>query len=183
MKELNEWILRCHDWNPGEQSLRESLCTLGNGVFATRGAAEEVPENDYNYPGTYMACGYNRMTSKIAGKEVENEDLVNWPNWLFLSFRHNEGPWFDLEQMEVLEYLQELDLKQGTLLRKMKFRDSEDRITSLISSRVVSMGDLHEAGIQWILIPENWSGSVTIRSGIDGRVTNNGVERYRDLEG
>ncbi len=180
---MNEWTLRYHDWNPGEQSLRESLCTLGNGVFATRGAAEEVPENDYNYPGTYMACGYNRMTSKIADRELENEDLVNWPNWLSLSFRHPDGPWFDLEQTEVMEYLQELDLKQGTLLRKMKFRDSEDRVTSLISTRVVSMGDLHEAGIQWILIPENWSGSVTIRSGIDGRVTNNGVERYRDLEG
>ena len=183
MKEMNNWTLRYTDWNPEEQSLREALCTLGNGVFATRGAAEEVPGNRYNYPGTYLAGGYNRMTSKVAGREIENEDLVNWPNWLFLSFRHQDGSWLDLEQVEVMEYLQELDVKQGTLMRKMKFRDPDDRITSLISTRVVSMGDLHEAGIQWILIPENWSGPITVRSGIDGRVTNNGVERYRDLEG
>jgi trehalose/maltose hydrolase-like predicted phosphorylase len=183
MKELKEWALRYTDWNPEEQPLREALCTLGNGVFATRGAAEEVPENKYNYPGTYLAGGYNRMTSRIAGRKVENEDLVNWPNWLYLTFRHEDGPWFDLEQMEVMDYLQELDVRQGTLLRKMKFRDPQDRITSIISTRLVSMGDPHEAGIQWMLIPENWSGTVTIRSGIDGRVTNNGVERYRDLEG
>ncbi|MFO7932757.1 MAG: glycosyl hydrolase family 65 protein [Bacteroidales bacterium] len=183
MKEMNNWTLRYTDWNPKEQSLREALCTLGNGVFATRGAAEEVPGNRYNYPGTYLAGGYNRMTSKIAGREIENEDLVNWPNWLFLSFRHQGGSWLDLEQVEIMEYLQELDVKQGTLMRKIKFRDPDDQITSLISTRVVSMGDLHEAGIQWILIPENWSGPITIRSGIDGRVTNNGVKRYRDLEG
>ncbi|HER10032.1 MAG TPA: glycoside hydrolase family 65 protein [Bacteroides sp.] len=183
MKETDEWKLRYNDWNPEEQPLREALCTLGNGIIATRGAAEEVTENAYNYPGTYLAGGYNRLTSDIAGKKLENEDLVNWPNWLYLSFRHEDGPWFDLEQLEVIEYMQELDLKQGTLLRKMKFMDRQQRITSLISTRVVSMGDPHEAGIEWILIPENWSGSIIIRSGIDGRVTNHGVERYRALEG
>ena len=113
---MNEWTLLYNEWNPDEQPLREALCTVGNGLFATRGAAEEVPENEYNYPGTYLAGGYNRMVSKIAGKEIENEDLVNWPNWLFLTFRHqDEEAWFDLSKLEVLEYLQELDMKQGVL--------------------------------------------------------------------
>lgn len=180
---MKNWILRYNGWNPGEQSLREALCTLGNGIFATRGAAEEVPENDYNYPGTYLAGGYNRLTSHIAGKDIENEDLVNWPNWLFLSYQHKEEKWFDLNQVEVLEYVQELNLKEGNLQRKMKFRDKQDRITSILSQRVVNMDNPHEAGIEWIVIPENWSGSITLRSGIDGGVSNNGVERYRDLEG
>jgi len=181
---MKEWTLSYDHWNPEEQPLREALCTLGNGLFATRGAAEEVPGNDYNYPGTYLAGGYNRLTSDVAGKKIENEDLVNWPNWLFLTFRHQEDEeWFDLDRLEVLEYLQELDLKQGVLQRKMKFQDEHDRVTSLISRRVFSMSNPHEAAIEWTMIPENWSGQIFIRSGIDGRVTNNGVERYRDLEG
>ncbi|MEA1887532.1 MAG: glycosyl hydrolase family 65 protein [Bacteroidota bacterium] len=179
---MNNWILHYEGWKPEAQALREALCTLGNGIFATRGAAEEVPENKYNYPGTYMAGGYNRATSHIAGKEIENEDLVNWPNWLYLTFKHEDGEWFDLEKVEVIEYLQELNLKEGVLLRKMKFRDSKERITSLISERVVSMSNPHEAGIKWTLLPENWSGTVILRSAIDGRVKNNGVERYSDLE-
>ncbi|MBS0010132.1 MAG: glycoside hydrolase family 65 protein [Bacteroidales bacterium] len=179
---MNNWILRYEGWNPEQQPLRESLCTLGNGVFATRGALEEVPENKYNYPGTYLAGGYNRAKSNIAGKEIENEDLVNWPNWLFLTFKHKDGDWFDLEKVEVIEYLQELNLKEGILLRKMKFRDSKERISSLISERLVSMKNPHEAGIRWTLLPENWSGTICIRSAIDGRIKNNGVARYSDLE-
>ncbi|MGM0666283.1 MAG: glycoside hydrolase family 65 protein [Bacteroidota bacterium] len=179
---MNNWILRFEGWEPSEQAHREALCTLGNGIFATRGAAEEVPENKYNYPGTYLAGAYNRATSKIAGRDIENEDLVNWPNWLYLTFKHQGGSWFDLEDTLVLEYIQELNIKEGSLLRKMKFRDKDDRITSLITHRVVSMNNPHEAAVQWVLIPENWSGSITIRSAIDGRVRNYGVERYRDLE-
>ena len=37
--------------------------------------------------GTYLAGGYNRLQTEIAGRIVENEDLVNLPNWLSLSFR------------------------------------------------------------------------------------------------
>ena len=169
---MNNWILKFEGWKPAEQAHREALCTLGNGIFATRGAAEEVPENKYNYPGTYLACAYNRATSHIAGRDIENEDLVNWPNWLFLTFRHQDGPWFDLEDVEVLEYIQELNIKEGSLLRKMKFKDKKERITSLISHRVVSMSNPHEAAVKWVLIPENWSGNITVRSAIDGRVRN-----------
>ena len=39
-----------------------------------------------HYPGTYLAGGYNRLRTDIGGRTVENEDLVNLPNWLALSF-------------------------------------------------------------------------------------------------
>jgi trehalose/maltose hydrolase-like predicted phosphorylase len=45
------------------------------------------------------------------------------------------------------------------------------------------MGKPHLAAIDYQIIPENWSGPVTIRSGIDGSVTNAGVARYRQLGG
>ena len=35
----------------------------------------------------------------------------------------------------------------------------------------------------WTLTPENWSGRVEVVSALDGRVTNNGVARYGQLEG
>ncbi len=177
----NNWILRYDKWEKDEHPLREALCTLGNGVFATRGAFEEVPENDYNYPGTYLAGGYNRMKSEIKGKVVENEDLVNWPNWLYLTFRINDGKWFSLENGEILEHITSLNLKEGILERKIRFRDEDNNETSILSRRIVSMDDYHIGAIEWTLIPENWSAPVTIRSGIDGDIINNNVERYREL--
>jgi alpha,alpha-trehalase len=33
-----------------------------------------------NYPGTYVAGLYNRLRTPIAGRTLENEDLVNAPN-------------------------------------------------------------------------------------------------------
>ena len=45
------------------------------------------------------------------------------------------------------------------------------------------MADVHHAGIEWTLTPENWAGRVEVVSAIDGRVTNAGVARYEQLEG
>jgi len=180
---MRNWLINYTGWKPEEQPLREAICTLGNGYFATRGAAEESPENEYNYPGTYLAGGYNRLKSEIAGKEIENEDLVNWPNWLFLTFRHKDGEWMNLNKIKIYEYRQVLNLKKGILERKMRFCDSKNRETTLLTRRIVSMHDPHVAGIEWTLKPENWSGEIIISSGIDGSATNNGVARYRDLNG
>lgn len=75
-----EWKIVYEDWNPAAQLLREALCTLENGYFATRGAFEEsIAYETVHYPGTYLAGGYNGLISSVAGKEIENEDLVNRP--------------------------------------------------------------------------------------------------------
>jgi trehalose/maltose hydrolase-like predicted phosphorylase len=180
---MNTWILQYNDWNPEQHPTREALCTLGNGYFATRGAREEESSGEYNYPGTYLAGGYNRAVSKIKGREIENEDLVNWPNWLFLTFRIGESDWLDLHNSDIIEYIVRLDLKEGVLERRLRLRDNKEHETSIISRRIVSMDDPHVAGIEWTIIPENWSGDITVRSGINGDVTNEGVERYRALNG
>ncbi|MGY5850278.1 glycoside hydrolase family 65 protein [Salegentibacter sp. F14] len=171
-----------NDWKPEQQKLREALCTLGNGYMGTRGAAEENSNDQFNYPGTYLAGGYNRAKTNIAGRDIENEDLVNFPNWLCLSFRPQGGEWLDLEKVEIIEYQQVLEMKKGSLERIFKIKDPKGRITSIVSSRLVSMRDLHLAGIQWQITPLNWSGNIEIRSALDGTVVNDNVARYRELE-
>ncbi|GAB3533322.1 glycosyl hydrolase family 65 protein [Pontibacter brevis] len=179
-----------YDWNiiydalvPEEQPLREALCTLGNGYVATRGAFEEAEaDGKRHYPGTYLAGGYNRLTSEVAGRKVENEDLVNWPNWLPLTFRHKAEAWFDVERVEIVSFRQELDVKQGLLERNMRFRDASGRESTLRSRRFVSMANPHVAAVEWELTPQNWTGEIEIKSALNGQVTNSGVARYRDYE-
>jgi trehalose/maltose hydrolase-like predicted phosphorylase len=178
---MSGWKLVYEGWKPGEEPLREALCTLGNGYFATRGAMELVEAGGVHYPGTYLAGGYNRLTTEIAGRVIENEDLVNWPNWLSLTFRPQGGDWFTAESVEMLEYRQEVDLSIGVMERVLRFRDADGRETTLRSRRLVHMADMHMAAIEWTLTPENWSGRIEVRSALDGRVKNAGVARYRNL--
>ena len=67
------------------------LCTLGNGHFATRGAAPESIADGVHYPGTYAAGCYNRLRDEVGGQTVENESAVNLPNWLDLRFAVDDG--------------------------------------------------------------------------------------------
>ncbi|NIR46770.1 MAG: glycoside hydrolase family 65 protein [Gemmatimonadetes bacterium] len=178
---MDGWKLVYEGWEPEKEGLREALCTLGNGYFATRGASPFFRAGGPHYPGTYLAGGYNRLKTEIAGREIENEDLVNWPNWTLLTFRIDDGDWFSFEGVEILEYRQELDLREGLLYWHARFRDESGRETTLRSRRLVHMADMHIAAIELTIIPENWSGRLEIRSALDGQVRNEGVERYRQL--
>lgn len=175
------WVLVYEELDPGKQGLRETLCALGNGVFVTRGAAEESQADGVHYPGTYLAGGYNRLSTEIAGETIVNEDLVNFPNWLPLTFRPARGEWLDLGQVEIRAWRVELDMKRGVLTRQLRFQDRDGRETDVASRRIVHMGQPDLAAIEYVITPLNWSGRVDVRSEIDGSVTNGGVPRYRDL--
>lgn len=181
MSITSTWIFGYEGFDPENESLREALCTLGNGYFATRGAAAESEAGEIHYPGTYLAGGYNRLKTEIAGREIENEDLVNMPNWLPLTFRINDGNWFDLMAFEILSYRQELDMKKGLLQRSIRFQDEKGRTTTMENRRLVHMDNPHIAALETRLIAENWSGQIEVRSALDGRVINAGVERYKAL--
>ena len=178
---MNDWCLRYEGYDPQQIGLRETLCTLGNGYFTTRGAATDAQADAVHYPGSYLAGGYNRLTTEIAGRKLENEDLVNIPNWLPLAIRADDGPWLKPDAVTYLDYRQELALKEGLLRRSLRLQDTEGRITRWEERRFVSMDNPHLAAIELRLTPENWSGRLTVRSALDGSVINAGVPRYRQL--
>ncbi|MFO7813641.1 MAG: glycosyl hydrolase family 65 protein [Pelovirga sp.] len=180
---MNNWTLSYESFEPEQQALREALCTIGNGYFCTRGAAPEASADETHYPGTYLAGGYNRLKTTIADRTIENEDLVNFPNWLPLSFRIEGGAWFDLAGVDILEYHQKFNLKCGLLHRRVRFKDSEERISTLTQRSLVHMSQRHLGALETTLTAENWGGLVEFRTALDGRVKNDNVERYRDLAG
>jgi trehalose/maltose hydrolase-like predicted phosphorylase len=180
---VNEWTLAYEGFDPRTEGERETLCTLGNGYFATRGAAPEVVADGTHYPGTYVGGVYNRLASELAGHVIENESLVNVPNWLPLCFRAEGGEWFDDERADVLEHHLELDMFRGVLSRRTRFQDRTGRVLSVTQRRFVSMSDPHFAALETTLVPENWSGRLEVHSSLDGTVRNCGVARYQELDG
>ena len=179
--EVNEWLWDYHGEDLLAEGQREALCTLGNGYFATRGAAPESVADGVHYPATFVAGVYNRLRAEVAGRTVENESLINAPNWLCFSVRPEGGQWLGDEGNEILSHDQQLDMYRGVLVRRTRWRDREGRISRLTQRRFVSMRDPHLAGLETTVVPENWTGLLEISSALDGRVTNSGVARYLPL--
>ncbi len=175
------WDFTFEGYDPQSEKLRESLCTVGNGYFATRGAAPESKAGQVHYPGTYAAGVYNRLVDDVSGTAIDNESLVNLPNWLALTFRIDGGSWFDIDAVKVLSYRQTLDLRSAVLTREVRFCDDAGRTSSLKQQRFVAMHMPHVGALQTTIVGEDWSGTIEIRSTVDGNVTNSLVERYRDL--
>jgi trehalose/maltose hydrolase-like predicted phosphorylase len=116
-------------FDPGAEGLREALTSTGNGYLCTRGAAEWQDADGVHYPGTYVHGGYNRETTILGGQPVLNEDLVNLPNWLVLMLRIEGEDAIRLTDVALLSYRHELDIRNATLVRQLRFRDGGGRET------------------------------------------------------
>ncbi|MFE1312530.1 glycoside hydrolase family 65 protein [Streptomyces sp. NPDC058755] len=183
---MSDWTWEWTGYDPAAERLRESLCTLGNGYFATRGAVPECRAGLTHYPGTYVAGCYNRLESALAGRQVINEDLVNLPNWLLLRFRLRRaegawGPWLSPDAHALLDHRHTLDLRRATLTRAFRHRGDGAGVLGVEQTRLVHMGDPHLGALRTVFTVEDWSGEVEIESCLDGEVINGNVHRYRAL--
>ena len=152
------WEYTFEGYDPHTEKLREALCTLGNGYFATRGAAPESKAGQVHYPGTYGAGVYNRLLDDVSGTEIDNESLVNLPNWLALTFRIDGGNWFGIDTVDVLSYRQTLDLRGAVLTRQVRFTDDAGRTSALTQRRFVAMHMPHVGALETTSSPRTGQG-------------------------
>src|SRR5215212_1597601 len=149
----SSWKLAYDHFDPAEERLREALTSTGNGYFSTRGSFSWTEADQVHYPGTYMHGGFNRETTIMAGVPVLNEDLVNLPNWLLLALRIEGEEAVGRENVELLSYRHEYDVRNVMVVRALRFRDRAGRETTLETRRFVSMADMHQAAMQWTITP------------------------------
>lgn len=181
ISEDSNWQLVFKGYDPEKEKHREALLTVGNGYFGTRGAGEESSYDINHYPGTYTAGLYNRLVSEVSGRNIENEDFVNCPDWTSLNFTLPGGEEFSIDNGEVLDYKRTLKIREGVLIKNLRFRHPGGEITRIKSRRFISMDSAVLAAIKYTIIPENYSGEIQIQSALNGKIENRGVERYNDL--
>ncbi|MER6592636.1 glycosyl hydrolase family 65 protein [Micromonospora purpureochromogenes] len=175
------WLLDYTGVDPEGEGIRETLCTIGNGYLATRGAAPETTAGPVHYPGTYCAGVFNRLRSLLHGHVHEDESLVNLPNWLALQWGIDEDRWVEPGGPATRDHRQSLDLRAGVLHRRYRHIDGDGRATTVVSRMLVSMAEPHLAALQATFVPENWSGVLHLSSAIDGQVANRQVAEYAPL--
>lgn len=176
--EADSWTLVYDGFDPAHEGHREALTALGNGYMATRGARPEHHDDGVHYPGTYLTGVYNRATGVIHGHALEEEHLVNVPNWLPLDLRIGDGPWWSSGGIRVVEERSELDLRRGVLTRRATLIGESGQRLSILQRRLVAMHNPHLAGLETTITAEGFSGAVGVRVGIDAAVANGNVRAY-----
>ena len=180
--EADKWSLSYYDYDPDKEKSREALLAVGNGYFGTRGTMEECKAGKTNYPGTYISGIYNRRISRVAGRDIENEDFVNCPNWLSITFKADDGEWFDPNTWIIKDIERRLTLQDGLLFKSILTEDPSGRKFKVESYRMASMDDPHLGALLYSVTPLNYSGNIVIKTGLDGAIINDGVDRYRQLD-
>ncbi|MBD3421361.1 MAG: beta-phosphoglucomutase [Chitinivibrionales bacterium] len=175
------WNLTYKEYNADEEKLRETLCTIGNGNFGTRGCYEGARISDTHYPGTYIAGVFNKLPSTVHDKVIYNDDFVNCPNWLAVEYKIDKSNYANPFHQKILHYEQNLNMRDAVMSRTIEVQDRLGRITRLESERFADLVDPHFGAIQFKITPVNYSAPISLRSSLDGTVINYGVPRYRNL--
>ena len=108
---MNLWHIteNTFDATPKQLHSQETVFTIGNGYFATRGTFEE---------------GYPRQTSATLlfgvfdAIPIGKEELANTPDWTVIQLFVN-GERFRLNQGTILDYQRTLNLQNGVLSRNV----------------------------------------------------------------
>ena len=156
------WNIIEEEFNFEKQHHKETVFTIGNGYLSTRGAFEE------HYPGEMRATFLHGVFDDAPTVFTE---LANAPDWLELDI-FLAGEHFRLDKGTLLSFRRTLDLRTATLRRDLRWRSPRGRETHLVFERFASLADEHLCMVKVAITPENYSGRVDVRGGINSEVDN-----------
>ncbi|MFO7664099.1 MAG: beta-phosphoglucomutase [Chloroflexota bacterium] len=149
-------------FDPATQHHMETVFTLGNGYFSSRGSFEE------GYPGESATTFVHGVWDDMP---IAFTTLVNLPNWLCLHITI-DGEAFRLDRGEVLDFQRYTDLRQGLVRRSVTWRASNGKIVDLQFERFHAYHRPHAGAIRLLATAVSEPCMITVRAGIDGHVAN-----------
>ncbi|NTU75810.1 MAG: glycoside hydrolase family 65 protein, partial [Anaerolineaceae bacterium] len=147
----------------------ETVFTIGNGYFCTRGALEESCPGEERV--TFLHGVFDDMPLVFT-------ELANVPDWLEFDLEI-AGEHFDLLSGEILAYERRLDLSRGLLTRRVLWRSPAGKETEILFERFASMADQHLACQRISLTAVNHAGSLLAVSGLNGETDNQGLKHWQ----
>jgi trehalose/maltose hydrolase-like predicted phosphorylase len=177
------WQIQEFPFQPEKQLYYETIFTIGNGYLGTRASFEEGYAGDS--PATLIHGIYNHAPDQLV------PELVNTPNWLDLRiwiddtafYLHTHTPnWLKPSQGVVLGYRRTLDMYRGLLRREVLFRAASGSIVKLVFDRFASLHNPHVLAQHVEITSIDGSPQIRIESGIDGAVTNDGIQHWENMQ-
>jgi len=141
---VNPWNIDEKTFDPKKLHSHETVYTIGNGYFGTRGTFEE----DYPRanPGTLLWGVFDKIS-------VGKEELANVPDWLIIKLFVN-GERFRLDRGKILDYQRTLDMEHGILRRTVRWESPAGVRIRVTSERFASLADEHVGAIRYSVTAE-----------------------------
>lgn len=156
------WVIEQDAVIPDRQQHMETIFTLGNGYFCSRGSFAE------GFPGDRGATFAHGIFDDVPITETE---LVNLPDWMDLAITI-DGDVFRMDQGEVLFFQRQLDLSSGVLSRHVRWQAPAGTIVDFYFERFASYTQEHLGAMRVLVTPLNQDCHVQVASGINGHVSN-----------
>jgi trehalose/maltose hydrolase-like predicted phosphorylase len=141
---MNLWQITEERFEPNKMHAQESVYSIGNGYFATRGTFEE------HYFGANPATLLYGLFDSIP---IGKEELANAPDWLPIKLFIN-GERFHFTRGKILEYQRTLDMQRGVLTRTVRWESPSGIRLKIQSERFASLADEHVGAIRYSVTVE-----------------------------
>jgi trehalose/maltose hydrolase-like predicted phosphorylase len=181
--QMRLWMIKEYPFHPEKLRYYETIFTIGNGYIGTRASFEEGFEGDA--PATLIHGIFNHAPEKSIPQ------LVNAPDWTEIQLTVDGTP-FKLvtksnnllrpPQGLMLGYERKLHMDQALMRRIVLFRASSGATVRVIFERFASLADQHALAQRVQIEALDGTPEITVKSAINGNVTNNGVQHWRVME-
>ncbi len=160
------------DTTPRHLHSQETVFTIGNGYFCTRGTFEE---------GFLGANPATLLFGVFDDIPVAKEELANAPDWLPIKLFIN-GERFRLDQGKILRYERSLNLRDGTLSRTVRWQSPNGAVATIHSERFASLADEHVGIIRYSVTAENQHMAIILWASLNTAVGNYNVMHWETQE-
>jgi len=171
---LDEWRVIEEGFNPEENKVAESICSLGNGHMGQRANFEENYSGD-SLQGSYMAGVYYPDKTRVGwwknGYPEYFAKVLNSTNWIGIDIKVN-GETLDLAKATVKNFTRILNMKEAYLERSFNAVLSNGNEVKVNAKRFLSAVYPEIGAIKYSITPVNFSGELTITPYLDGDVKN-----------
>ncbi len=161
------WTVSENNFQQSHLGRLETLFSLGNGYMGIRGSFEEPYVSESR--GMFVAGTFNKFSPK------DVTELPNIPDAARLDIILDDTP-LSLQCGNFSDFLLTLDMQSGMCRRSFTLK-SEKGCVDFSFERFVSMDNKHLFA-QRVSITPHYDVSILLRGGIDGTITNTGVQHF-----
>jgi trehalose/maltose hydrolase-like predicted phosphorylase len=155
---------------------QETVFTVGNGYFCTRGTFEE------GYP---HATAATLLYGVFDAVPIAKEELANVPDWTTIKLFVN-GERFQMERGTILDYQRELNLRNGELRRSVLWQSVLGIQVRITAERFASLTDEHLGVVRYSVsvqdTPNQLPVDILLRASLEGGQGNYDVMHWETAD-
>lgn len=165
---LDPWRLVQRGFDPAQAARDETLFALANGCLGVRGGFEEQPSPS---GGSFLVDAWERSPidyhERFPGFAATTDTRVPVADGCIIRIRIDDEA-VDLDQGEWLAFERSLDLRSGTLSRRLRWRSRRGQTLDIHAERVVPFAQPGALAIRYRVTAVDFAGRITLESAIAG---------------